>query len=103
MVTASTGWAHASPQQGAFAVSLVLRDMGNGVTRVLHVACVEGGVPPAEFFEVLGAAEVSFPLGTRLNDALECAVQTCGCEVAREFVGGVMRPLTDDITEYFVW
>jgi hypothetical protein len=103
MVTASTGWAQAPPEQGAFAVSLVLRDMGNGVTRVLHAACVGGGVPPADFFEVFGAAEVPIPLGPRLRDALDCAMLTCGCEAGREFAGGFMRPLTEDITEFFVW
>lgn len=81
------------------AVSLVLKDMGNGVTRVLRVAFVEGAIPPREFFDPFDPTDVPFPLCPRLRDALDCAEAA----LEAEFSGGVMRTLTDDITEFFLW
>lgn len=103
MVTASNGWAQAHPLKAVSAVSLVLRDMGNGVTRVLHAALIEGGVPPPEFFEVFEGCEVPVPLCGKLSDALGSAVLAMGGDAAREYVGGYMRPLTEEITEFLVW
>lgn len=76
--------------------------MGNGVTRVLSVAEVPE-IPPAEFFEMFRPARVTFPLMGRVEDALACAVGSLGLDVSREYVGGYMRALTDDITEFCVW
>ena len=103
MQNASTGWVETPTNTERIAVSLVLRDMGNGVTRVLRAACVMGSVPPREFFEVFDVAEVPFPLCERLKDALDCAAALGGYDAGRDYSGGVMRTLTDDITEFFLW
>lgn len=103
MRDASNGWAEAPPEVTRVGVSLVLRDMGNGVTRVLRVACVEGGIPPPEFFETFGAVEVPIPLCDRVQDALAAAAFVGDYNPDRDYLGGVMRTLTDDITEFFLW
>lgn len=74
--------------------------MGNGVTRVIH-AEVMGEVPPPEFFEMFRPMDVPIPLGAKVEDALACA--KLGLDPERAFVGGYMRALTCDITEFFIW
>lgn len=76
--------------------------MGNGVTRLLHYAVVPQ-VPPEEFFEVFGPMAVPLPLTDRLSDAMAFATSSLDLDPVREYVGGVMRPLTEDITEYLIW
>ena len=98
----SRGQVAAPPQQRSCGVSLVLRDMGNGVTRLLHYAVVPQ-VPPKEFFEAFGPMAVPLPLTDRLSDAMAFATRSLDLDPVREYVGGVMRPLTEDITEYLIW
>ncbi len=81
---------------------MVLRDMGNGVTRLLHYAVV-AEVPPKEFFEAFGPMAVPMPLTDRLSDAMGFAANLLDLDPQREYVGGVMRPLTEDITEFLLW
>lgn len=77
--------------------------MGNGVTRVLQATCVEGGIPPPEFFEAFYPVSVPMPLSERLADALVVALVMCGYDPSRKFVGGFMRPLSDHLIDYFMW
>lgn len=102
MVNTSTELPDGPPDQMPFAVSLVLKDMGNGVTRVLHAAQM-GEVPPPEFFAMFRPADVCIPLIDRVSDALEIASASLGLDPNREYVGGYMRALTDNITEFFIW
>ena len=96
----SSGQLEAPPERRVCAVSLVLRDMGNGVTRVLQ-ADVVAEVPPPEFFEPFRPSNVPIPLPVRVVDALACAA--LGLDPDREFVGGYMRSLAGDITDFFIW
>jgi len=84
------------------ALSMVIRDMGNGVTRILH-ADAFADVPPPEFFEGFRASAVPSPLVPHVRDAVECAALVVGVDPLREYVGGFMRALTEDITELFIW
>lgn len=102
MVNASRGQVASPPERRTCGVSLVLRDMGNGVTRLLHYAVV-AEVPPKEFFEVFGPLAVPVPLTDRLSDAMAFAASSLDLDPDREYVGGVMRPLTEDITEFLLW
>lgn len=102
MVNTSTELPDKPPDQLPCAISLVLKDMGNGVTRVLHAAQM-GEVPPAEFFVMFRPAPVAIPLLERVSDALEVASASLDLDPSREFVGGYMRALTDNITEFFIW
>ena len=102
MVNVSNGQVACPPERQACGVSLVLRDMGNGVTRLLHMAIVPQ-VPPKEFFEVFGVCEVPVPLTGRVGDAMDYAVRCLDLDPVREVSGGIMRPLTEDITEYLIW
>lgn len=102
MVKASTELSDRPPDHLECAVSLVLKDMGNGVTRVLHAAQM-GEVPPPEFFAMFRPTSVSIPLIDRVSDALEVASASLGLDPKREYVGGYMRALTDNITEFFIW
>jgi hypothetical protein len=104
MLDASNGWVDTPANVETVAVSLVLRDMGNGVNRVLSIACVAGQPPPSDFFELFaGTIPVPLPLSERLRDALDYAVACCELAPPLEYAGGFMRPLTDDITEFFLW
>ncbi|MBV5333022.1 hypothetical protein JZU54_05605 [bacterium] len=102
MVNTSTELPDGPPDQLPCAISLVLKDMGNGVTRVLHAAQM-GEVPPPEFFAMFRPTSVSIPLIDRVSDALEVASASLGLDPKREYVGGYMRALTDNITEFFIW
>lgn len=102
MVKASTELPDGPPDQMPCAVSLVLKDMGNGVTRVLHAAQM-GEVPPPEFFAMFRTADVCMPLIDRVSDALAVASSSLDLDPSREYVGGYMRALTDNITEFFIW
>jgi hypothetical protein len=85
------------------ALAMVLKDMGNGVTRLLSASFVCGALPPREFFDVFGASDLPFPLGAHVRDAVDCASAMHGHPTGKEFVGGYMRPLTEQITEFLIW
>lgn len=102
MVTASANCA-AFPPESVAAVSLVLRDMGNGVTRILHFAAVRGSLPPREFFDVFATSDVPVPMLGRVADAAAIAASELWLDSGPCFAHGYMRPLTEDITEFLLW
>lgn len=84
-------------------INFTVRDMGNGVIRLLSVAALEE-IPPMEFFSAFGPIPLVFPLPGKVSDILEFAQDELGLIAGLiEFSGGVMRPLTCDITEFVVW
>lgn len=100
MVNASCGCVIDAPERRPCAVSLVLRDMGNGVTRVLLAELI-AEVPAPEFFEMFRPLAVPLPLPEKVRDALACAA--LDLDPDREFVGCYMRSLDGDITDFFIW
>lgn len=92
----------APPEEDALAVSLVLRDMGNGVTRLLQLEIMPTA-PPTEFFEAFKPTCVPIPLPEKVADLLRCVSPFYGIDPDRRYVGGFMRSLSDDITDLVVW
>lgn len=92
-----------STQSRDCAIEVVLRDMGNGVVRIIHFAPVFGPLPSSEGFDPFGAVSVPFPLHSRIQDAVCLALCELGLDPSRTFSTGFMRPLSDDMTEVIVW
>lgn len=85
------------------AIEVVLRDMGNGVVRILRFAPVPGPLPPSAGFERFGAVPALFPLHSAISDAVGVVLGELGLDPSRTFSDGFLRPLSDDITEVLVW
>lgn len=81
---------------GVVALSILLRDLGNGVVRVE----VEGW----HFLErpTYGGGEpLAAPFPSVVADAIACAL--CALGSHREFTAGRSRSVADDLTEICVW
>lgn len=81
---------------------LVLRDMGNGVTRVEDAVLMCGDADIA-CADLIGFAPVQFPLGDRYLDCVASSMIALGADDEASFSAGLVRPVCDRITELMLW
>ena len=97
MLTAS----HPAHVVDVLCLLLVLRDMGNGVTRVLGASILDRA--REEDILRLGFLPLSFPLSPRLSDCVTMALETLGARSPPDFTEVYVRPVCDDVTEFYLW
>lgn len=87
---------------GPIPLSLLMRDMGNGVTRIEGPQLLDV-FPALPFLEALDCTTLHFPLSGRVEDAVLASMAyltVCGPPAYR---AGCYRSLTETMTEYFFW
>lgn len=83
------------------ALRIVLRDMGNGVTRIESCQLLERPlVVVADCPELL---RVVPPLGHEMEDLLGCALASLGLDPSVEYGDCWARSVCDGITELHLW
>lgn len=102
MVCASGCQPMSELKSGSFPLCLVLRDMGNGVTRLESYQLLAD--PPSEHFrEELDYTVLLFPLTAKIEDAVLAAMASLTARGPPLFQSGCFRSITETITEYFFW
>lgn len=89
-------------ENGPRPLCVVLRDMGNGVTRIEGSKLLDEP-PSTHCREGLECSVLSFPLSVRVEDAVATALASFYVYVLPEFRSGCFRSITETITEYYFW
>ena len=80
---------------------MMLRDMGNGVTRVEACDLLSSSPCPSSC-EALGCTRLVFPLSDRLVDLLEAALFALDAR-APPYSEACYRFVSSGVTEFFFW
>ncbi len=93
---------HTAEIVGAISLLMVLRDMGNGVSRVEAARVLDGlGSVPFGFHP--DATPVLFPLSAAVQDCVDVSLGLNGAESPPLFQDGLARYVCDAITEVWLW
>ena len=79
-------------------VTIVVRDMGNGVLRLESCHLL-----PWRLLGDESGLTLVFPLPLAVQDCLELAWGSLGSDPARCFSEGRCRPVCEDVREYYIW
>lgn len=92
-----------SPRGDPGAMSMLVRDMGNGVMRVEHALRIS--TPDALVLRSIGSqCAMLFPLTDRMSDAIFFAMAGLDAGIKRnQPSAGCYRALSETMTEFVVW
>ena len=80
---------------------LVLRDMGNGVTRIECASILDRGC--GKDCRLPDLVPLSLPLSPRIADFVAVALTSLGGRAETEFTEAKVRPVCEDVTEFYFW
>ena len=92
---------HPAHVMDVLGVLIVLRDMGNGVTRLMGATILDRALP--KDVASLGFSPLSVPLTPRVADCVELALASLGARPPPTFTEGRVRPVCEDVTEFYIW